>query len=88
MRIDSFGDSKTDNFFRGDEDGGKNIPEGSLGMRMKFYSPPYINYVPEHFIKITFIGVYLNTYMLYLFIFSQNVHNLFLCDVYYYHNSR
>jgi hypothetical protein len=31
MRIDSFGDSKTDNFFRGDEDGGKNIPRRKFG---------------------------------------------------------
>jgi hypothetical protein len=70
-----FMELKTGNFFRGDGDGGKFPSEGGLEMGVKFYPPPRRDFIREHFIKITFIYLYISTlYVILIFIFTQCVY--------------
>jgi hypothetical protein len=56
-----FGAPKVGNIFPWGWDGGENSPERGLGMGTVLYPPACGDSVPENFIKITFINVYLST---------------------------
>jgi hypothetical protein len=49
------------NFLCGNEDGGKSFLERDLEIGMVFYLLPHGDFVPENFIKIPFINIYLST---------------------------
>jgi hypothetical protein len=58
-------------------------------LEMRFYPFPHSDFVLKQFMKITFICVYLNTlYVIVIYISYNACINLFLCDIYYCHNSQ